>query len=550
MDSKFYLFEVAQEFEPLNQYIEEIENYLMVEIVPIGGLHKKIKKPSEMPPRSVVENAYKEAAEVFFRLNPIELQEMVVSNKDVRDNVIVTITDLLLVLTDLTDRFKSKVQDADIILETNAAISRFTTAIREAIDGKGDYRFQKAKEVAEQMLQCALKVIEQSYSGIVVPSPENTSLSDSPMQFPCPDESELNCGAPSITETSYIKEIEWFKDNKACNTLFANDNYLWSEPFYVNDCLNRLWGKASRIRNNTHLEISQMAQMPRLVMYPFYAAFFDMASRLYDAVEQYKSGHLKPMRGSIALRNPLEGGQRLLLRMKDVLRYAPREYFESGRQHEVYTRLIGHIFSDIMDSLLKVISKDARFQCASHIERSKNAFGNIMQRLRSPAEGTEQSYVEENQRMVDGFRDEIYAISAILKCVESEIEEEKKAEDKTQNINTEPLGLSSMVCRKIDEIHNAVVPKNGRPTKGRAKFTQKDVATALGCSEDTIRRWENGKSKPPVGYSRELRECGSFESLEKFIEDYKSVHRVKDALNTKRVVRNMSEEQMYRESRK
>ena len=72
----------------------------------------------------------------------------------------------------------------------------------------------------------------------------------------------------------------------------------------------------------------------------------------------------------------------------------------------------------------------------------------------------------------------------------------------------------------------------------------------IGRNEDTIRRWENGESKAPPGYSRELRESGTFEELVAFVSDYKAMQRVKDALNTKHVVRNMSEEQMYRESLK
>lgn len=87
--------------------------------------------------------------------------------------------------------------------------------------------------------------------------------------------------------------------------------------------------------------------------------------------------------------------------------------------------------------------------------------------------------------------------------------------------------------------------------RGRgAKFSQKDMAKALGVSEDTIARWDKGESSPPPGYSRELRERGTLTQLETFIKEYKGRSRVKDALNTKHVVRNMSEEQMHRESLK
>jgi len=543
-----YFEKLEAEFEPLNQAIEEIELYLKVEVIPVGGLHRKIKKPSETPPKEIVETAYREAAEVFFRLDTTELQKIASSDKDVRDNLIVTVTDMLLVLTDLTDKFKSKVEDADIILETNAAISRFTTAIKEAIEGDGEYRFKKAKDAAERMLECAKKVISQSYLDEVVPAVEAAPLSDSLMRFLSPDESELHCSVPSVSEVSYVKEVEWFKDNKPCNVLFANDEYLYREPFFVNDCLNRLWGKSTRIRNDTQLEISQMAQMPRLVMYPFYAAFFDMASRLYDSVEQYKSGKLKPVRGSFALWNPMDGGQRLLWRMKDVLRYAPREYFEPGRQHEVYTRLIGHVFSDVMDALLKVIPKDARFQCAATIGRAKIAFGNIMRRLKSPAEGSEREYVEESEKMVDGFKDEIIALSGLLKCVEEEIDaaDMNSSQDSTVGRDEKIDKMSS----QINDIHKILKPRGGRPEKGKALYSQKVMAEMLGVSEDTVYRWERGDGNAPSGYSRELRERGRVDELTAFVKDYKTNRYVKDVMNSKHLVRNMSEEQVHRETLK
>ena len=291
-----------------------------------------------------------------------------------------------------------------------------------------------------------------------------------------------------------------------------------------------------------------MAQMPRLVMYPFYAAFFDMASRLYDSVEQYKSGKLKPVRGSFALWNPMDGGQRLLWRMKDVLRYAPREYFEPGRQHEVYTRLIGYVFSDVMDALLKVIPKDARFQCAATIGRAKIAFGNIMRRLKSPAEGSEREYVEESEKMVDGFKDEIIALSGLLKCVEEEIDaaDMNSSQDSTVGRDEKIDKMSS----QINDIHKILKPRGGRPEKGKALYSQKVMAEMLGVSEDTVYRWERGDGNAPSGYSRELRERGRVDELTAFVKDYKTNRYVKDVMNSKHLVRNMSEEQVHRETLK
>lgn len=119
--------------------------------------------------------------------------------------------------------------------------------------------------------------------------------------------------------------------------------------------------------------------------------------------------------------------------------------------------------------------------------------------------------------------------------------------DEIMQDNAEQL---NRIETKVGELHKAAHIRGGRPRKGRAKYTQRDIAEMIGRNEDTIRRWENGESKAPPGYSRELRESGTFEELVAFVSDYKAMQRVKDALNSKHVVRNMSEEQMYRESLK
>ena len=90
-----------------------------------------------------------------------------------------------------------------------------------------------------------------------------------------------------------------------------------------------------------------------------------------------------------------------------------------------------------------------------------------------------------------------------------------------------------------------------KPSRSRGvKFSQKEMAERLHVSEDTIARWDKGESSPPAGYSRELRERGTLEQLGKFFKEYDGRLRAKDAWNSKHLVRNMSEEQMHRESLK
>ena len=111
--------------------------------------------------------------------------------------------------------------------------------------------------------------------------------------------------------------------------------------------------------------------------------------------------------------------------------------------------------------------------------------------------------------------------------------------------------INGPVTAQLTKVEGSITTsRGGRPPKGAAKFTQSEIAAAFFVSEDTVSRWDKGESSPPIGYSRALRERGSFEQLTRVVNDYKATHHVKDALNTKHVVRNMSEEQMHRESLK
>ena len=487
MDDETYLQMLSDAFEPLNCCIEEIEKCLAMESVPVGGLYHKVKKPSEIPPKETVEKAYREAAEVFFRLDIEELRKRYASSKIVRDNLTVTLTDLMMALIDLTDRFKSKVADADIITETNAATAHYTTAIREMMEDAVQYRIDKARKASDRLKGCAARLVSQVFVEEELPPVEYPPLTDDPMTFPPPDEAETHGSIPSSGEGIGLPEVKWFKHDTVGNCLFADDS-PYSHRFYVNECMNRLWGKSLRLRNDLTLDIRQIVQMPRLVMYPFYAAFLDMAYALFEAARQYRSGKLTPMRGSLALKNPMNGGNRLLWRMKDVLRFAPREYFEPGRQHEVYVRLCGHIFCEAMDGIRASLPKDIMVQCTGQIEKAKSLFGQFIQRLESPAYGTVRAYVADSEKLVEDFKAEIYALAAILICVENQIEESAedscdastKAEDASVQSALKKIHGELKANRAIsnDILHVVSSGQKGveQPAKTRAGQIRRDMA--------------------------------------------------------------------------
>ena len=102
---------------------------------------------------------------------------------------------------------------------------------------------------------------------------------------------------------------------------------------------------------------------------------------------------------------------------------------------------------------------------------------------------------------------------------------------------------------KVNELHKAAHVRGGRPSGRKALYSQKTFAEMIEVDETTVARWDKGQGTPR-GYSRELRERGDPVEIAKFIEGYKASRHVKDALNTKHVKHNISEEQMHRESLK
>lgn len=110
--------------------------------------------------------------------------------------------------------------------------------------------------------------------------------------------------------------------------------------------------------------------------------------------------------------------------------------------------------------------------------------------------------------------------------------------------------INGPMTAQLTKIVGAVTTsRGGRPHKGKALYSQKQMGKMVGHHEDTIARWDKGEGTPP-GYSRGLRESGDPIALAKFIETYKASRHVKDAMNTKHVKHNISEEQIHRESLK
>ena len=71
-------------------------------------------------------------------------------------------------------------------------------------------------------------------------------------------------------------------------------------------------------------------------------------------------------------------------------------------------------------------------------------------------------------------------------------------------------------------------------------------------SEREVSRWETGSSTPPIGYSVEMRMSGDWNLIENVLKNHIELKRSQtcDVFGSGKVIRGMSEEEIYRKRRK
>ena len=253
--------------------------------------------------------------------------------------------------------------------------------------------------------------------------PREFVLTDEPMTLPAPDAGEMDARLPSRKEMMgaikdwHLEEVDrslasmdFMRLDKSHNKVFANE------------CIQRLMGYSFRIWRDTTMTPRQKAQIPRFAPYPFYFRFFDFAGGIINAAEAYRNKEM-PYRGANLVKNPIQGFP-LAHRMKDVLMFAPREYFAQGRTHWQYMLLVKNVYMASMTYLRRSLPLEIRLHAAPFMDRAEVAFVDFLTMVQSPVSGTVREYAAKCDRMRYAFLDALRGMASIMECYEDELSQD------------------------------------------------------------------------------------------------------------------------------
>jgi hypothetical protein len=264
------------------------------------------------------------------------------------------------------------------------------------------------------------------------------------MSFPPPDAEELNSHLPTQKE-SIINAIDWGLDIQQCDCLFMSLDAV-DKPLFVNDCIARLWGYSNRIWSSSRLSLRQMAQIPRFAMCSFYAQFFDFAYGILNAANLLKNNEMPVRPASVVMDNPIQGLP-LAQRMKDVLLYAPREYFACGLKHHAYLLIVKNVYERVMSALQTSIPISVRLHASTHFKTAQKSFNEFLFTLQNPTTDSIRIFIAKCDRIIHDFKSALEELAAILKCVEDDIQ--------LDSLQTQPVQLNTEISEKLDTLIGA-----------------------------------------------------------------------------------------------
>jgi hypothetical protein len=254
------------------------------------------------------------------------------------------------------------------------------------------------------------------------------------------------------------------------------------KPLFVNDCIARLWGYSNRIWSSSRLPPRQMAQIPRFAMCSFYAQFFDFAYGILNAANLLKNNEMPVRPASVVMDNPIQGLP-LAQRMKDVLLYAPREYFACGLKHHAYLLIVKNVYERVMSALQTSIPISVRLHASTHFKTAQKSFSEFLFTLQNPTTDTIRNFVTKCDSIIHDFKSALEELAAILKCIEDDIQHDAP-QPQTAQLNTE-------ISEKLDTIIDITktTAKNVNETKGIANESLYYVSSnATGCPRSDGRK--------------------------------------------------------------
>ena len=443
-----FIMNFSLSMDLLSNKIEEIQNICNGSFSLIGdSIYGEWDKPPMFVPKDLFIDAFETLVDEFSSIDPDELCAALNHTENARECLIKTIEQLRQVFFDIIHPFKTEVSDITLYKTAESRLFAFLTEFENLFLSTTPIDMTTAKASATSLMNSIEQIANDVYRDEADPSETGIIISDEPMSFPPPDAEELNSHLPAKKE-SIIHAIDWGLDIQQCDCLFMSLDAV-DKPLFVNDCIARLWGYSNRIWSSSRLSPRQMAQIPRFAMCSFYAQFFDFAYGILNAANLLKNNE-KPVRpASVVMDNPIQGLP-LAQRMKDVLLYAPREYFTPGLKHHAYLLIVKNVYERVMSALQSSIPISVRLHASTHFKTAQKSFNEFLFTLQNPTTDSIRIFIAKCDRIIQDFKSALEELAAILKCIEDDIQEDSQQPQQAQ-ATAEILGkLNTLVDASKD----------------------------------------------------------------------------------------------------
>ena len=429
-----FIMNFSLSMDLLSNKIEEIQNICNGSFSLIGdSIYGEWDKPPMFVPKDLFIDAFETLVDEFSSIDPDELYAALNHTENARECLIKNIEQLRQVFFDIIHPFKTEVSDIALYKTAESRLFAFLTEFENLFLSTTPIDMTTAQASATSLMNSIEQIANDVYRSEPTPSEDGIAISDEPMSFPSPDLDEMMGSLPSKDEAINIK-IDWKLNTQQCDCLFMSLDTA-DKPLFINDCIARLWGYSMRIWNSTSMSLRQKAQLPRFAMYPFYFRFFDFAYGILNAVNHLKNKEETVRPASVVMDNPIQGLP-LAQRMKDVLLYAPREYFNPGLKHHAYLLIVKNVYESVMAALQSSIPISVRLHASTHFKTAQKSFNEFLFTLQNPTTDSIRIFIAKCDRIIQDFKSALEELAAILKCIEGDIQHDAP-QPQTVQLNTE-----------------------------------------------------------------------------------------------------------------
>ena len=440
-----FIMNFSLSMDLLSNKIAEIQNICNGSFSLIGdSIYGEWEKPPMFVPKDLFVDAFETLVDEFSSIDPDKLYAALNHTENARECLIKTIKQLRQVFFDIIHPFKTEISDIALYKTAESRLFAFLTEFENLFLSTTPIDMTTAQASATSLMNSIEQIANDVYCDEADPSETGIIISDEPMSFPPPDAEELNSHLPA-KEESIIQKIDWGLDIQQCDCLFMSLDAA-DKPLFVNDCIARLWCYSNRIWSSTRFSPRQRAQMPRFAMCSFYARFFDFAYGILNAANLLKNNEIPVRPASVVMDNPIQGFP-LAQRMKDVLLYAPREYFARGLIHHAYLLIVKNVYERVMSALQSSIPISVRLHASTHFKAAQKSFNEFLFTLQNPTTDPIRIFIAKCDRIIHDFKSALEELAAILKCVEDDIQHD--------SLQTQPVQLNTEISEKLDTLIGA-----------------------------------------------------------------------------------------------